>query len=192
MTSPARNVSVYVGLLAAADFAAHKHRAQRRKDASTTPYINHPIRVALLLAQIAEINDLATLQAALLHDTLEDTSTTPQELENHFGAEVRALVQEVSDDKCLPSSERKRLQIAHAPNLSPKARFIKLADKVANVSDLTWEAPVTWPIQRKLAYLDWAEKVVGALQGCNQALEQMFARLVAEKRKQFSSPPSGC
>ena len=190
MTSPPRNVSVSVGLLAAADFAAHKHRAQRRKDASTTRYINHPIRVALLLAQVAEINDLATLQAALLHDTLEDTSTTPEELENLFGAEVRALVQEVTDDKTLPSAKRKQLQIEHAPSLSAKARLIKLADKVANVSDLTWEAPVTWPTQRKLAYLDWAEKVVGALQGCNQALEQMFARLVAEKRKQFSSPPS--
>jgi (p)ppGpp synthase/HD superfamily hydrolase len=96
-------------LLAALKFAAHKHGRQRRKDLEATPYINHPIEVAEVLGRIGGITDLPTLQAAILHDTIEDTETSPQELEDRFGQEVRLLVQEVTDDKSLPKQERKRL-----------------------------------------------------------------------------------
>src|SRR5262245_27282813 len=97
-------------LLEAAQFAAVKHRRQRRKGGDADPYVNHVITVAELLARVAEVTNLATLQAALLHDTLEDTDTTPAELDSRFGQEVRRLVEEVSHDKRLPQAERKRLQ----------------------------------------------------------------------------------
>jgi hypothetical protein len=114
--------------LAALKFAAHKHSRQRRKDLEATPYINHPIEVAEVLSRIGGITDLPTLQAAILHDIIEDTETSPQELEDYFGQEVRLLVQEVTD-KSLPKQERKRLQVEHAPNLSTPAKLIKLGDK---------------------------------------------------------------
>lgn len=174
-------------LLAAADFAARKHRTQRRKDAEATPYINHPLAVAELLARVADVTDLLTLQAALLHDTLEDTETTPEELELQFGPEVRHLVMEVSDDKTLPKAERKRLQIVHAPELSKPARFIKLADKIANLNDISPACPAAWTADRKREYLDWAEAVVNQIRGTNHALETLFDSTLSVKRALFSS-----
>src|SRR5262249_40434039 len=104
-------VSRTADLLAAAHFAAGKHRSQRRKNTDADPYINHPIAVANLLAGFAAVRDVPVLQAALLHDTIEDTETTPAEIEQLFGREVLTIVQEVTDDKSLPQAERKRLQI---------------------------------------------------------------------------------
>ncbi|KAM5291156.1 guanosine-3',5'-bis(diphosphate) 3'-pyrophosphohydrolase MESH1 isoform 3-T4 [Glossophaga mutica] len=123
-------------LLEAADFAAQKHRGQRRKDPEGTPYINHPIGVARILTHEAGITDIVVLQAALLHDTVEDTDTTLDEVELHFGAQVRRLVEEVTDDKTLPKLERKRLQVERAPHSSPGAKLVKLADKLHNLRDL--------------------------------------------------------
>ncbi|XP_074863395.1 guanosine-3',5'-bis(diphosphate) 3'-pyrophosphohydrolase MESH1 isoform X1 [Carettochelys insculpta] len=123
-------------LLEAAHFAARKHRGQRRKDPERTPYVNHPIGVARILSQEAGVTDIAVLQAALLHDTVEDTDTTFAEIEAHFGEEVRHIVEEVTDDKTLPKVERKRLQIEHAPHSSRGAKLVKLADKLDNLRDL--------------------------------------------------------
>ncbi|XP_045142276.1 guanosine-3',5'-bis(diphosphate) 3'-pyrophosphohydrolase MESH1 isoform X1 [Echinops telfairi] len=123
-------------LLEAVDFAARKHRRQRRKDPEGTPYINHPIGVARILTQEAGVTDIVVLQAALLHDTVEDTDTTLEEVEQHFGAQVRSLVEEVTDDKTLPKLERKRLQVERAPHTSPGAKLVKLADKLYNLRDL--------------------------------------------------------
>lgn len=111
-------------LLRAVEFSAEKHRDQRRKGVDASPYINHPIEVAAMLANVAGVCDIAILVAAVLHDTIEDTHTSPEELEASFGPEIRLLVQEVTDDKSLPKTERKRLQVAHAPHLSPSAKLI--------------------------------------------------------------------
>jgi guanosine-3',5'-bis(diphosphate) 3'-pyrophosphohydrolase len=179
-------------LLAALDFAARKHRKQRRNDAEDTPYINHPIRVATLLADVAGVEDSSTLQAALLHDTIEDTGPRPEELEEMFGPEVRQLVQEVTDDQSLPDEEQKHLQIEKAPELSPKARLVRLADKLANVSELTASVPADWANERKRAYVDWAEAMFGRLRGSNAALDQLFDRVALKKRRLFrgSSAPA--
>uniref|UniRef100_A0A8C8VN64 Guanosine-3',5'-bis(diphosphate) 3'-pyrophosphohydrolase MESH1 n=1 Tax=Pelusios castaneus TaxID=367368 RepID=A0A8C8VN64_9SAUR len=128
-------------LLEAADFAARKHRQQRRKDPEGTPYINHPIGVARILSREAGVTDIAVLQAALLHDTVEDTGTTFSEIEEHFGEEVRQIVEEVTDDKLLPKMERKRLQIERAPQSSRGAKLVKLADKLYNLRDLNRSTP---------------------------------------------------
>src|ERR1051325_3962960 len=95
-------------LLTALHFAADKHRDQRRKDEGASPYINHPIELAELLARVGGVRDLVVLQAAILHDTIEDTQTTPEELEEHFGKRVREVVLEVTDDKTLLKTDRKR------------------------------------------------------------------------------------
>ncbi|XP_049761589.1 guanosine-3',5'-bis(diphosphate) 3'-pyrophosphohydrolase MESH1 isoform X1 [Elephas maximus indicus] len=151
-------------LMEAADFAARKHRQQRRKDPEETPYINHPIGVARILTHEAGITDIVVLQAALLHDTVEDTDTTLDEVELHFGAQVRRLVEEVTDDKTLPKLERKRLQVEQAPHSSPGAKLVKLADKLYNLRDLNRCTPkekkykgqksektCTWPNRSRVA-----------------------------------------
>ncbi len=172
----------FTRLLAALDFAADKHRAQRRKCAGDVPYINHSIRVARLLAEVGGVADENVLMAAALHDTLEDTATTREELEAAFGPVVCRLVEEVTDDKSLPKAERKRLQIEHAGQISSDAALIKLADKIANVADLSHSPPVDWSSQRISEYLDWAEAVVQGLPKVNAALEARFAEVVTEGR----------
>ncbi|XP_048185971.1 guanosine-3',5'-bis(diphosphate) 3'-pyrophosphohydrolase MESH1 isoform X1 [Perognathus longimembris pacificus] len=168
-------------LLEAADFAARKHRQQRRKDPEGTPYINHPIGVARILAHEAGVTDIAVLQAALLHDTVEDTDTTPEELELRFGAQVRRLVEEVTDDKALPKSERKRLQVERAPHSSPGAKLVKLADKLYNLRDLNRCTPVGWSESRVQEYFQWAAQVVKGLQGTSRPLEEALEQLFRER-----------
>jgi (p)ppGpp synthase/HD superfamily hydrolase len=170
-------------ILNALHFAALKHRDQRRKDAEVSPYINHPIEVAELLARIGGVTDLVILQSAILHDTIEDTQTTPEELEAAFGPEVRRVVEEVTDDKRLPKVERKRLQIEHAPHLSERAKQIKIADKISNVQAVTKTPPVDWPMERRREYLDWTENVVAGLRGCNWSLELYYDQVLESGRR---------
>jgi len=123
-------------LIRAAAFAAHKHRDQRRKDAASSPYINHPLALADVLANEGGIEDVDVLCAALLHDTIEDTETTAEELQRKFGSKITSIVLEVTDDKSLPKVERKRLQVEHARHASHEARLVKLADKICNLRDI--------------------------------------------------------
>ncbi|XP_065184922.1 guanosine-3',5'-bis(diphosphate) 3'-pyrophosphohydrolase MESH1-like [Sycon ciliatum] len=158
-------------ILDACDFAAIKHRDQRRKDPCKTPYINHPIGVAQILSNEAGVDDIAVLQAALLHDTVEDTDCTFEELEAKFGDEVCKIVRECSDDKALPKAERKRLQIEHAPHASREAKLVKLADKLYNLRDLEKSTPEGWSEQRVQDYFHWSAAVVAGLRGVNAVLE---------------------
>lgn len=169
-------------LLKALQFSAEKHRDQRRKDKNASPYINHPIEVTSLLANVGGVTDPTTLVAAILHDTIEDTQTTPEELESRFSIEVRLLVEELTDDKTLPKAERKRLQIEHAPLVSNRAQLIKLADKICNVRDVTHHPPADWPTDRRRAYLNWTEQVVAGCRPCNPALEQYYDQVLGEGR----------
>jgi guanosine-3',5'-bis(diphosphate) 3'-pyrophosphohydrolase len=172
-------------LLRAVDFAARKHRNQRRKDESASPYINHPVSVSLLLADIGSVRDPEILAAAILHDTLEDTDTTPEELEKSFGRRIRSIVEEVTDDKSLPKPQRKRCQVEHASHLSPEAVLVKLADKISNVLDVTYSPATHWGVQRRRQYLDWAEEVIGNCHKVNEALEKLFDRVVDEGRRKL-------
>ena len=169
-------------LLKAIAFAADKHRRQRRKDAEASPYINHPIAVATVLASEGDVSDEATLLAAVLHDTVEDTQTTFVELEEHFGSEVAGLVRELTDDKSLEKGERKRLQIEHARESSIRAKQVKIADKICNVRDITVSPPADWPLQRRREYLTWSEKVVAGCRGVNPKLDQAFDQALAQAR----------
>lgn len=173
-------------ILKAAKFAATKHREQRRKDYASSPYINHPITVALLIAETGKVNDPEVLAAALLHDTLEDTDATSSELEEIFGIRVRRIVEEVTDDTRLRKVERKRLQIERAPELSTGAVLVKLADKISNVSDIINAPPAGWDIHRRKEYLDWAEQVISNCPKVNPALESHFASVLANGRASLS------
>jgi guanosine-3',5'-bis(diphosphate) 3'-pyrophosphohydrolase len=160
-------------VLKAVAFAAEKHRAQRRKDMEASPFINHPIQLAYILVQ-ADIEDPVVLAAALLHDTIEDTQTTHDEIEIVFGPEIANIVAECSDDKSLTKLERKQAQIDHAATLSHKAKLVKLADKIANVSDINGAPPAGWSLERKRLYFDWAKQVVDRLRGVHAELEARF------------------
>jgi len=168
----------------ATGFAAWKHDGQLRKGEGKTPYIHHPIEVTAILAEVGKVTDLGVLQAALLHDTIEDTETTAEELESLFTARIRGLVLEVSDDKSLYKHERKALQIEHAPHLSVDAQTIKLADKISNVTDVAFSTPIDWPAERQLEYFDWATRVVAGLRGCNAALEAWFDGQIEKSRRE--------
>lgn len=161
-------------LLSALAFAAQKHRDQRRKDLVASPYINHPIALANVLANETGIDDERVLIAAILHDTIEDTETTTQELIREFGQEIADIVLEVSDDKTLSAVERKRLQVEHAGTISRRAKLVKLADKICNLRDIASSPPADWTLERKQAYFDWAKAVVDGLRGAHPALEHVF------------------
>ena len=173
-------------ILKAAHFAAHRHRNQRRKDEEKIPYINHPISVAKIISEIGNVEDPEVLAAALLHDTLEDTETTPEELVENFGARVCRLVQEVTDDKDLDKPIRKQLQIEHAKELSEGAALIKLGDKISNVTDITKTPPTNWDSKRRLEYFDWAEKVINNCPRVNESLENHFAEVIKAGRDKIN------
>jgi len=158
----------------ALSFAADKHRDQRRKDNQRSPYINHPIALARVLCDEAGITDPYVLCAALLHDTVEDTDTTPHELEAAFGPRVCRIVLEVTDDKRLPKAERKRRQIERAADASREARLVKLADKICNLRDIHRSPPLGWDLTRRQGYFDWARAVVDQLRGTEPQLEALF------------------
>ena len=170
-------------ILKAAHFAAQKHRDQRRKDKHASPYIIHPISVALAIAQIGRVDDPEILAAALLHDTLEDTKTEPEELEAEFGKKVCEYVLDVSDDKTLPKDERKRRQIEHAKKISKGAALIKLGDKISNVTDVINSPPEDWDINRRKEYLDWAEKVIENCPKVNDRMENKFKEIIKQGRE---------
>lgn len=168
-------------LVRAMAFAAHKHKDQRRKDAMASPYVNHPIALADILANEAGVTDERILSAALLHDTVEDTQTSEAEIRDHFGEEIALMVMEVTDDTRLSGPERKQAQVAHAASLSSGAKAVKLADKIANLRDMKRCPPTGWTLQRRQAYFDWAKQVIDALRGEHPSLERLFDEVFLER-----------
>ncbi|OAD52800.1 Guanosine-3',5'-bis(diphosphate) 3'-pyrophosphohydrolase MESH1 [Eufriesea mexicana] len=163
------------------NFAAIKHKDQRRKDDKETPYINHPIGVANILVQEGNIHDPIVIVAALLHDTVEDTDTTFEEIENIFGTEVCNIVKEVTDDKNLPKAERKRLQIQNALNKSHKAKLVTLADKLYNLRDIQESIPIGWSQNRVKEYFKWSKAVIDGCRKTNFNLERELDLIFAER-----------
>lgn len=167
----------------ALDFAADKHKNQNRKGADSTPYINHPIKVAKLLVDVGGVTDLDIILAALLHDTIEDTETTKEELFERFGENITNYVVEMTDDKSLEKSIRKELQIKNAPHKSQGAKLIKICDKICNITDVIENPPHWWDNERRKRYLHWAEQVVKALGEVNPELQIIFFDKLKEGRK---------
>ncbi|XP_026482138.1 guanosine-3',5'-bis(diphosphate) 3'-pyrophosphohydrolase MESH1-like [Ctenocephalides felis] len=163
------------------NFAAKKHKDHRRMDAASTPYVNHVIGTAYILSNEAGVRCQRLLMAAFLHDTVETTNTSFEEIESYFGKFVRDLVEEVSDDMSLPKPERKRLQIERAPNSSFAAKLLKLADKLYNLRDLDTTIPVGWTEEDCDEYFEWAAKVIKGLRGTNAELEKQID-IILQKR----------
>ncbi|ETN83878.1 HD domain protein [Necator americanus] len=165
-------------IMKANDFAARRHRFQKRKDHAGTPYINHPIGVAYILTNEAKVFDAATLAAALLHDTVEDTKTTLEEIKEQFGQEVHDIVKECTDDKSLPKDVRKRAQIENGPKHSHKAKLVHLADKLYNLRDLERAAPVGWDRRSVKEYFKWSKQVIAGMKGTNENLEILLDDII--------------
>lgn len=167
-------------LIEALALAAIQHSGQRRKDLAATPYINHPIALVHVLASEGAVHDPLVLQAALLHDVLEDTDTSAATLRKRFGARLADVVLELTDDKALPKPDRKQLQIERAATLSPAAKLVRLADKICNLRDLAHSPPMDWPASRIDAYVEWARAVVANIRGTHVVLERLFDEACSE------------
>jgi guanosine-3',5'-bis(diphosphate) 3'-pyrophosphohydrolase len=158
-------------------FAAQKHTDQRRKGARAEPYLNHPAEVAELLASHG--CDIDTVEAGILHDTVEDTDTTPEELASVFRQSTADLVMEVTDNTALPRAERKRMQIETAPHKSDRARNIKMADRTSNLRSIINSPAPHWTTERKIAYFDESRQLVDNCRSANPALAETFDRTYA-------------
>lgn len=174
-------------LLKALTFAAEKHRNQRRKDQSGTPYINHPIGLVSILCHEAGIFDPEVLMGALLHDTVEDTDTQFSEIQALFGSGVEHIVRQVTDDKSLPKAVRKQQQIEHAAHVSDQAKLVKLADKIHNLRDLVKSPPASWSPERRREYCLWSKQVVDQLRGVHPPLEALFDEVYTQALTLYST-----
>ena len=158
----------------AIDFAALGRVRPRRKGEAEEPYVNHLAEVALLVAEATQGADANLVIAAYLHDTIEDQEVKYEMLVAEFGRDVADLVREVTDDKNLLKAERKRLQVEHARSATPRAKHIKLADKISNLNSILASPPADWSAERKREYFEWAAKVVAGCRGVNSWLEARF------------------
>jgi GTP diphosphokinase / guanosine-3',5'-bis(diphosphate) 3'-diphosphatase len=179
-------------LLRALEFAADRHRTQFRKGHDKTPYINHPIQVASLLANQGGEDDPELLVSAILHDVIEDTVDSVQEkndlieiIRKEFGENILAVTLEVTDDKTIDKKERKRLQVETAPFISLNAKKLKIADKIMNVRDITNNPPSDWSVERISDYFNWAEQVVVRLGEVNNKLEKIFEDTLRRGRLKY-------
>jgi len=147
----------------------------------SSPYINHPIALANILCNEGHVTDTNVICAALLHDTVEDTDTTPEELQREFGGEIRAIVMDVTDDKTLEKAERKQRQIEHAAHISDQAKLVKLADKISNLRDVASNPPTDWDLRRRQGYFEWAKAVIDRLRGVHGPMETLFDEAYAKR-----------
>ncbi|WJR77685.1 HD domain-containing protein [Bradyrhizobium sp. NP1] len=166
----------------AAELAAHRHAGTARKGRGSEPYINHLAEVANLLARVTDGADAELIAAGWLHDVIEDTATTREELAQKFGERVAALVVGCTDDMSLSKAERRKKQIEDAPHKSPGAKLIKIADKVSNVRARIFLNASAEQREELADYVAWAEQVVAGCRGVNAALDKMFDDAVAEAR----------
>jgi guanosine-3',5'-bis(diphosphate) 3'-pyrophosphohydrolase len=166
----------------AAELAARRHNGMARKGRGNEPYINHLAEVANLLSTATDGADAELVAAGWLHDTIEDTETTREELAERFSERVASLVVECTDDMRLPKAERRRLQVVNASHKSPAAKLIKIADKVSNVRARILPDPTAEEREDLVDYTRWAEQVVAGCRGGNAWLDKAFDEAVAQAR----------
>jgi len=157
-------------LLEALDFAAERHSAQRRKGPDAAPYVNHLIEVAMLVARVAQVEDVEVLMAAVLHDVLEDTPTSPDEVSARFGPRVLTIVEALSDDKSLPRRRRREITLEGLPQREAPIKIVKLADLTSNIKLL----PPNWSLEHKLEYLEWSERAATICSPECQPLAELY------------------
>jgi guanosine-3',5'-bis(diphosphate) 3'-pyrophosphohydrolase len=158
----------------AAELAARRHNGMARKGRGNEPYINHLAEVANLLALVTDGTDAELVAAGWLHDTIEDTETTREELAEKFSARVASLVVECTDDMSLDKLVRRQKQVEDAPHKSPSARLIKIADKISNIRARILRDPSAAEREDLVDYVNWAEQVVAGCRGGNAVLDRAF------------------
>jgi guanosine-3',5'-bis(diphosphate) 3'-pyrophosphohydrolase len=163
----------------AAELAARRHNGQQRKGRGGEPYLNHLAEVANLLSMASQGEDAELVAAGWLHDTIEDTETTHDELAQRFGLRVAGLVEECTDDMSLPKSERRRAQVVDAPHKSDGAKLVKIADKISNIRARIFPNPSDEQRDELADYLAWAEQVVAGCRGVSATLDELFDEAVA-------------
>ena len=142
-------------LLDAVAFAARAHQGQLRKDRAT-PYHSHVFRVSLIVRHLFDINDAAVLTAAVLHDTVEDTTTDFDDIQERFGSEIAGWVALLSKDKRQQDELRERLYCDGLRTAPWQVKICKLADVYDNLTDSANLKPEQRPrtLQRTRVYLD--------------------------------------
>ena len=172
----------------AIDFATEKHNGQFRKGTSR-PYITHPLEVVQILEGMGA--DETLLIAGVLHDTLEDTDTTKEEIKERFGQAVVDLVCGHTEDKSQSWQERKENAIREVESANLQMKMLVLADKLSNISDM-WRDHVEvgehlWerfhaPKERQAWYYQSMRKALTPVKNLPQAKKayQEFERLVLE------------
>lgn len=172
----------HVVVLRALDFAAKTHAGQTRKGPRDEPYINHVVEVARLIAEATDGADPGLIAAGALHDVLEDSDASQEDLAQAFGADIAALVAEVTDIPGVGEAERRRHQVEAAPGLSARARLIKMADKTSNIEEMAADPPPAWSTEEIRAYVQWGVDVVAGCRGLNDSLEKRFDAAVVAAR----------
>jgi guanosine-3',5'-bis(diphosphate) 3'-pyrophosphohydrolase len=175
-------------LVAALHYVATHHHGQRRQDRDGSPYINHPIALLHILAVEAGVTDSDVLCAAVLHDVVEDAAASEAErtqraaeIDAMFGAEVLAIVHDVTDDAQRLPEQRKQPQIDHARQILHGAKLVRLADQTASLRDVAHNPPASWPLQRRRDYFDWARAVVDAIGPAHAGLRKLFDQASAAR-----------
>jgi guanosine-3',5'-bis(diphosphate) 3'-pyrophosphohydrolase len=166
----------------AAELAARRHNGMARKGRGNEPCINHLAEVANLLAIATEGGDAELVAAGWLHDVIEDTDATREELAQKFSDRVASLVVECTDDMSLSKPERRRRQVIDAPKKSASAKMIKIADKISNIGARIHSGPSAAERDDLVDYTNWAEEVVAGCRGGNQWLDKTFDDAVRTAR----------
>lgn len=159
-------------ILQAVSFAAEKHQSQFRKNSKKTPYVIHPIGVADNIVSVGKVYEADVIIAALLHDVMDGTNATYEEISAYFGDKVAEYVQEVTGDLTLSDKEQKIQQIIDAPNQSAGATAIRLSDKLHNLSTLMKDPSEGWTQDRLDGYFQWVLAVVDQLPDSNDSLKE--------------------
>ncbi len=110
------------------------HKDQKRKGEDNIPYVTHPIAVAIEMSRFTGVENL--ICAGILHDTLEDTEYTAEQMEKDFGEEVLTLVQMVSEDKSIQDYETRKQKAIEKASQHEVGLLIKSIDAMVNMTDL--------------------------------------------------------
>lgn len=171
-------------ILAALGFAANKRRTQRKSAVEPSTSVAQPIELAHVLGVEGNIADEQVIAAAILHDTIEETETTNEELRQHFGLTIAEVVEEVTNDRSTSMQERKRRQLEQAPQFSRRAKLIKLAEKICDLRDMADNPPPDLTVRQIQDYFDWSKEVVDCMRGISPSLEVAFDEVYARRPKQ--------
>lgn len=151
---------------------ASKYHVQQKRKSDGSPYINHLIEVAALLTDIAGVDDDDELCAAILHDILEDTGVTKEEVYKTCGHRVLELVEALSDDKSLRLKERREETLRLLPTKSNSVKRIKLADLCSNAAAI----PSNWSLERQSEYFFWLDQVADICKTSSLSLHNEYLR----------------